>query len=555
MLNKRQIRKEKGAIEIIEEATHLLRLSPIRNYVIYYAGTVPFIIGFLYFWSDMSRSSFAYQYAAKAALSMTILFIWMKTCHVLFSDQIRARIQRKSSARFTPAMFFRLVMIQTAIQPTGFIMLPLAFIFALPFGWVYAFYQNVSCYGNGESPDIISVYKISKQHAMFAPGQNHIILLVVSFLGIFTFINTSLLIFQFPHLLKMFFGIETAFTKAGFIMFLNTTYVAVTFSFAYLLLDPFIKTVYALRCFYSESLRTGNDLKIELRSSGATVKSLLVLLTCSVLFCSLASNENVYASDADKAPVRISAISPSELDTSISEIIVKREYTWRMPREALDNAPDESLLGIFIDGIIDTIISLLKPVVKWIENIIEWIIDNFPKTDHEPERTGKNWGETAKTILYILTGLLFTLLIFFLIKEWKRRKTSPLLEVSDATPHIPDINDENISADELPANRWLDMARELMEQGNTRSALRALYLASLAHLSSVNLIKIANSKSNHEYENELLWNAHNLPDLLSSFSKNIMIFEKIWYGMHDISDDIQKDFYMNQERIMAIAEQ
>ena len=555
MLNKRQIRKEKGAIEIIEEATHLLRLSPIRNYVIYYAGTVPFIIGFLYFWSDMSRSSFAYQYAAKAALSMTILFIWMKTCHVLFSDQIRARIQRKSSARFTPAMFFRLVMIQTAIQPTGFIMLPLALIFALPFGWVYAFYQNVSCYGNGESPDIISVYKISKQHAMFAPGQNHIILLVVSFLGIFTFINSSLLIFQFPHLLKMFFGIETAFTKAGFIMFLNTTYVAVTFSFAYLLLDPFIKTVYALRCFYSESLRTGNDLKIELRSSGATVKSLLVLLTCSVLFCSLASNENVYASDADKAPVRISAISPSELDTSISEIIVKREYTWRMPREALDNAPDESLLGIFIDGIIDTIISLLKPVVKWIENIIEWIIDNFPKTDHEPERTGKNWGETAKTILYILTGLLFTLLIFFLIKEWKRRKTSPLLEVSDATPHIPDINDENISADELPANRWLDMARELMEQGNTRSALRALYLASLAHLSSVNLIKIANSKSNHEYENELLWNAHNLPDLLSSFSKNIMIFEKIWYGMHDISDDIQKDFYMNQERIMAIAEQ
>ena len=555
MLNKRQIRKEKGAIEIIEEATHLLRLSPIRNYVIYYAGTVPFIIGFLYFWSDMSRSSFAYQYAAKAALSMTILFIWMKTCHVLFSDQIRARIQRKSSARFTPAMFFRLVMIQTAIQPTGFIMLPLAFIFALPFGWVYAFYQNVSCYGNGESPDIISVYKISKQHAMFAPGQNHIILLVVSFLGIFTFINTSLFIFQFPHLLKMFFGIETAFTKAGFIMFLNTTYVAVTFSFAYLLLDPFIKTVYALRCFYSESLRTGNDLKIELRSSGATVKSLLVLLTCSVLFCSLASNENVYASDADKAPVRISAISPSELDTSISEIIVKREYTWRMPREALDNAPDESLLGIFIDGIIDTIISLLKPVVKWIENIIEWIIDNFPKTDHKPERTVKNWGETAKTILYILTGLLFTLLIFFLIKEWKRRKTSPLLEVSDATPHIPDINDENISADELPANRWLDMARELMEQGNTRSALRALYLASLAHLSSVNLIKIANSKSNHEYENELLWNAHNLPDLLSSFSKNIMIFEKIWYGMHDISDDIQKDFYMNQERIMAIAEQ
>jgi hypothetical protein len=554
MLNKRQSRKEKEALEIIEEATHLLRLSPISSFVLYYAGTIPFIIGFLYFWSDMSRSPFAYQYSAKAALSMTFLFIWMKSCHVLFSTQIRTRIHKDSSADFSPATFFRLLVVQTAIQPTGFIILPLAFIFALPFGWVYAFYQNVSYFGNGESVDIKSVYKNSIQHAMFAPKQNHVLLLVISILGIFLFLNTGLLIIQLPHLLKMLFGAETAFTKAGHIMFFNTTYLAVTCSIVYLLLDPLIKTVYALRCFYGESLQSGNDLKIELKSSRSASKSLLMLLTCSTLICSSAFYSNVYASDSNNAGVRSSPVSPSELDRSISEVIVKNEYTWRMPRERPDIKEDKGLLETFIDGIIDTVISWLKPVKKWIKNIIEWLIEKFSNVEHRPAQTGKQWEKTVKMLLYIIMGLLVTLLILFIFKEWKRRRTSPLQEARDTMPLTPDINDENVSADELPANRWLDMARELMEQGNNRLALRAFYLACLAHLSCANLIKISNFKSNHEYESELTRTAHNLPELLSSFSGNIIIFEKIWYGMHEITADIQNDFNINQERIMAIAE-
>ena len=37
----------KGAIELVEEATHLLRLAPASTLVSYYIGALPFILGFL----------------------------------------------------------------------------------------------------------------------------------------------------------------------------------------------------------------------------------------------------------------------------------------------------------------------------------------------------------------------------------------------------------------------------------------------------------------------------------------------------------------------------
>ena len=46
---------EKGAIDLIEEAVHLLRGAPLSVLAIYYMGALPFILSLLYFWADMSR--------------------------------------------------------------------------------------------------------------------------------------------------------------------------------------------------------------------------------------------------------------------------------------------------------------------------------------------------------------------------------------------------------------------------------------------------------------------------------------------------------------------
>src|SRR6185436_17683161 len=100
-------------------------------------------------------------------------------------------------------------------------------------------------------------------------------------------------------------------------------------------------------------------------------------------------------------------------------------------------------------------------------------------------------------------------------------------------------------ADELPEDGWLRLGLELLDRGEVRLALRSFYLASLAHLASRDLIRIAKFKSNRDYERELLRRSHALPDLSSAFSENVSVFDAVWYGRHDIDDEVLQRFRLN----------
>ena len=543
-----------GAIGIIEEATHLLRLSPARIFIFYYIGSIPFILGFLYFWADMSRSALAYQHSAEAAFSLSFLFIWMKCWQALFCLQLRAFISSDSPPPWSVLKIMRLFMVQTAIQPTGLVTLPIAAIITLPFGWVYAFYQNVSVFGNSGSGNIKSVYKKSLHHAMLFPGQNHMILFILSVFGMFVFLNIGIFIYEAPYLLKMLSGVETVFTKAGPVALLNTTWLAVTCGIVYLLVDPLIKTVYTLRCFYGEALHTGEDLKVELRNIRPAAKTASILLLFSLALQLAAPVNAVSGSGRSVQHVAGNTVSAKELDRSISEVIIKREYAWRMPREMAVKYEEKGLFAVFIEGVFNTLSSWLKPVGKWIKKALDWLIENLFKPGDYGEPSGKGWKSSVKTLVYALLGLIACLLAIFLWRTWKRRKIRGIEETAEPALHIPDIADEKVAADELPADTWLKLARDLMEQGNLRLALRALYLASLSHLAELGLITIAGFKSNREYEKELFRNAHSMPELAPAFAENIKIFERIWYGMYEVTTDVIGAFDKNHERIMAIAE-
>ncbi len=86
-----------------------------------------------------------------------------------------------------------------------------------------------------------------------------------------------------------------------------------------------------------------------------------------------------------------------------------------------------------------------------------------------------------------------------------------------------------------------------------RLALRALYLASLAHLGQRELIVIAKFKSNHEYERELRRRAQTREELLAAFGQNITTFEAAWYGMHEVTRDNLDQFTANFERIREVS--
>ncbi|MEO0415301.1 MAG: hypothetical protein AAF226_10155, partial [Verrucomicrobiota bacterium] len=93
MLGRQQERKrrsrdegERDALSIVEQAFHLLRTTPAHHFLIYYAGVIPFIAALLYFWADMSRSSYANRDAALIALGM-VGFFGLK----LFSQAVFAK--------------------------------------------------------------------------------------------------------------------------------------------------------------------------------------------------------------------------------------------------------------------------------------------------------------------------------------------------------------------------------------------------------------------------------------------------------------------------------
>jgi hypothetical protein len=141
------------------------------------------------------------------------------------------------------------------------------------------------------------------------------------------------------------------------------------------------------------------------------------------------------------------------------------------------------------------------------------------------------------------------LLAVIISRRWRR----PLFTTATAemVSPLPDLRDETTSAEQLPEDGWLAMARDFFDGGELRLALRALYLAGLAHLGSRELIHLARHKSNRDYDRELRRRARAQDELLTAFAHNLDVFESAWYGDHPVTPETLGAFSQNLERIRA----
>jgi hypothetical protein len=255
-------RRERHALDLLEEAVHLLRLSPLAIMATYYVGSFPFVLGLLFFWMDMSQSALAGQRVIGGALGLAALFCWMKFFQMIFARRLLERLGRPLARWNRPALG-RAAMDQCAVQPSGLFLLPIAVVVTLPLGWVYAFYQNFTALG-GSEPDARALRREALRQALLWPAQNHLLLAFLSIGAIFIFLNLAVACWLIPQLLKMLLGIETVFTLHPYGM-LNSTFLIALMGLTYLCLDPLVKTVYVLRCFYGRAIQSGEDLKVEMR--------------------------------------------------------------------------------------------------------------------------------------------------------------------------------------------------------------------------------------------------------------------------------------------------
>jgi hypothetical protein len=546
------VRHSKSAILILEEAVHFLRLAPAALFLSYYVGSLPFILGLLYFWTDMSRSGFAADHLAVGSLGIAVLFGWMKFWHVIFGRQIRSVLSGVAQQPWSVARLFSMAASQILIHATGLFILPLAAVLLAPFGWCYAFYQNTTVQGNDDTHDFRAICERAWQQAKLWPIQNHILLLILGIFGLVVLINAASVIFILPHLLKKFTGVETIFTLSGFHA-VNTTFVASALAVSYLCMDPLIKTAYALRCFYGEALKTGADLKTELISFKVKT-AFLVAIISMVLIAPLQTQGS---QQFDISPAELPSISSEKLDRSIDEVMERREFAWRMPREKpqVEESEESGPLISVLRWVLDNLKKIGKTISGWIQELADWFDNLWPEPTHEEQPDDFDWRPFTRFLLILLLIVLAIVVLYFVVKFWRNRQSAEDEIESETVVKTPDLRDEGIKADELPVNRWLDLARELMAKGSLRLAMRALYLATLAYLSEKELIIIELYKSNRDYEHELYRRAHEKKDLLTAFSKTVMIFDRVWYGMYNITQGDVDGYITDQERIMALVEE
>src|SRR5207245_1088667 len=185
---KESYQRGRGALEIIEEAFHLLRLASLTTLLTYYIGAAPFVLGLLYFWSDMSRGAFADERLGVETMGLTLVFFWMKGCQAIFARRLRGQILGRPTAALTFKRASQIAIIQAILQPLGLFLIPLAVLLLFPVAWVYGFYQSVTALGGLDEQNFGSVFRNSLKEAALWPVQNHYVIFMFSVFRLVVFL-------------------------------------------------------------------------------------------------------------------------------------------------------------------------------------------------------------------------------------------------------------------------------------------------------------------------------------------------------------------------------
>ena len=178
----------------------------------------------------------------------------------------------------------------------------------------------------------------------------------------------------------------------------------------------------------------------------------------------------------------------------------------------------------------------------------------LPTGERQKVSSDTDWISSVRfAVIALLIGL-FVVLAYILWRSWSRRRIGKGEMVAAPVESVPDLEDEDTTAADLPVNRWLDLAGEFAGKGKLRLALRAFYLATLAGLAEHGLITIEKFKSNREYEIELRRRAHQKEKLLADFAISRRVFERIWYGLHTIKQPQLDEFAALQKRLIIHAQ-
>lgn len=535
--------KSPGVLAEFDAGFHLLRSAPWRAPASYLLGAAPFFLSLFYFWTDMSESAFARQTAAGESLAVAAFYLWMCCWQSVFAGVLRQQVTGEPPRKWTVRRILRLIEIQAAAQASALFLLPAAWIILAPAPAVYAFYQHLTAYpADEEGGGIRAAARTASRQARRWGMQNLYFLLLAGLLAGFLFVNLALAVVMIPQFIKMLTGVETVFTQntGGMI---NFTLVLICTGLTYMGIDPVVKAVYVLRGFRIDSTESGDDLRAGLTRVRRTGTAAASVLTALIVASGLAGAE----------PAK--PVSPDELSRSIDEVLRKSEFAWRSPRIAEDRSQSKNPFVRFTEEAIRTVERWTRAALRWVDRTIQRII----KWLRGEQPSGVRGEPIAPPSANELRGLLWTLLALALLAigiVWlrtRRKGAGPVQQARAVTLDKVDLTAEDVTADQLPEDGWLNLAQQYLDNQDYRTAIRALYLASLAYLGQRELIRIHKGKSNREYERELERRARGTPEVQPLFAQQVISFERSWYGLHEATREGFEAFRnsLSQMRVRA----
>src|SRR5262249_14973988 len=155
----------------------------------------------------------------------------------VYAVDLRKQLGGGLNSKWTARRILRIAMLQSAIQPTGLVLIPIGMVVGLPFASIYGFYQNFTALAGVEEAPLGALIGRSRSYAMLWMRQSWLVLLIQTGFALFVAANIAITMFVLPRLLQMLLGVETVFTKSG-LNLLNSTFFAVCLGFTYLCADP-----------------------------------------------------------------------------------------------------------------------------------------------------------------------------------------------------------------------------------------------------------------------------------------------------------------------------
>jgi hypothetical protein len=500
-------------IDLVERAIFLLRTRPAGTWAIQAAGAMPLLLSVLYFAFDTMSDPADRSRSAMEALVCAACFLWFNVCRARFAQLLSSALSGDQQEGWKQALDPR----SMALQSCRLFAMPVALLAVIPFAWAVSFFRTAVVFA-GRQPS-----GHASKLAGTWPRQTWLALGALVLFSVVVFLNLFLILAVLPSLVKIFSGLENDYTRLNFT--LNGTVVMTALGLTWLLLDPLYQAVFCVRAFLVESRETGLDLMYSLRH--------LALLAALAI---------TFAPHAGAQPAQAPGISARDLDASVEKVLEQREYAWRLPRHHDDSKPG------FLENIFAPIRRGLRALVRWIGEFLNRLFRNDQSTSSGKPSPfpGVRW-----TLIALIA--VFAVVVGFAIVRLTRRRDRAENKGHAQIPRPIQLDDDRVSAADLPEEQWIALGRECLARGDYRRSLRAFYLANLSWLGRRNLLTIAPFKSNRDYRRELRRRAPS-ESLQEAFSDNVRAFERTWYGIHAADAEQVNEFERTFQRMKGYVE-